>query len=272
MLVPGFPKLRDCRQQKVLQMCYTKNNSIKSEVYNMKKEVKIYLVRHGQTLFNLLERVQGWSDTPLTTDGIEIAEFCGKGLSDIPFDRGYSSDLSRAKKTLEIMLNQNEYEIPNMVERIGLRELCFGDFEGGFDEERKVACSKVLLGELNMPLLREKLKSNEIHPRQMMNATASTDRSGYAETYETVQKRAVETMHEIAEELQKQGGGNILIVSHGVTISTILESFQGDQPEDMRTMKNASVSVIKYDNNSFFIEEAATMKYVEKGQKLESKR
>ncbi|MBG9983143.1 histidine phosphatase family protein [Aerococcaceae bacterium DSM 111020] len=45
--------------------------------------MKIYLVRHGQTLFNLLGRTQEWSDSPLTELGMNQAHQVGKYLKDI---------------------------------------------------------------------------------------------------------------------------------------------------------------------------------------------
>lgn len=55
--------------------------------------MKLYLMRHGETLFNTQKRVQGWCDSPLTENGIWQAEqakqyFVKKGIS---FDAVYSS-------------------------------------------------------------------------------------------------------------------------------------------------------------------------------------
>ena len=48
--------------------------------------MKLYLMRHGETLFNTQKRVQGWCDSPLTENGIWQAEkakqyFAKKGIS-----------------------------------------------------------------------------------------------------------------------------------------------------------------------------------------------
>lgn len=53
-------------------------------------KLNVYLVRHGKTMFNTSRRVQGWSDTPLTNEGIEVAEFLGRGLRETPFDAIYT--------------------------------------------------------------------------------------------------------------------------------------------------------------------------------------
>ncbi len=45
-------------------------------------EVVLYVTRHGKTMFNTVHRAQGWSDTPLTDDGVKVAEQLGKGLKE----------------------------------------------------------------------------------------------------------------------------------------------------------------------------------------------
>ena len=65
---------------------------------------KLYLMRHGETLFNLLNKVQGASDSPLTEKGIRQAEATRKYFErhQITFDHAYSSTQERAVDTLEI--------------------------------------------------------------------------------------------------------------------------------------------------------------------------
>ncbi len=67
-------------------------------------ETKLYIVRHGKTMFNTIGRTQGWSDTPLTKEGVEIIHYLGKGLKEIPFINAYSSDSGRAMQTAQIIL------------------------------------------------------------------------------------------------------------------------------------------------------------------------
>ena len=50
----------------------------------------LYIVRHGKTMFNTIERVQGWCDTPLTKQGQEGNHYLGKGLKDVDFSFAYS--------------------------------------------------------------------------------------------------------------------------------------------------------------------------------------
>ncbi len=88
---------------------------------------KLYLMRHGQTLFNVLRRKQGWCDSPLTEEGIEQARVTGEWLRTrgITFDHAYSSTSERACDTLEIVVPGMPYERMK-----GLKEWYFGKFEG----------------------------------------------------------------------------------------------------------------------------------------------
>lgn len=86
----------------------------------------LYLMRHGQTLFNLRRKVQGWCDSPLTELGISQAKIAGQYFKDnnIIFDHAYSSTSERACDTLEQVT-----DIPYTRVR-GLKEWNFGRFEG----------------------------------------------------------------------------------------------------------------------------------------------
>ena len=59
----------------------------------------LYLMRHGQTLFNVYRRIQGWCDSPLTELGIHQAKLAREKLKYIPFDHYYSSTSERACDT-----------------------------------------------------------------------------------------------------------------------------------------------------------------------------
>ena len=86
----------------------------------------LYLMRHGQTLFNVYRRIQGWCDSPLTELGITQAKQARTYLKDIPFDHYYSSTAERACDTLEIV---TEGKVP-YTRLKGLKECYFGVFEG----------------------------------------------------------------------------------------------------------------------------------------------
>ena len=67
---------------------------------------KLYLVRHGQSIYNLENKFTGWKDVDLTKQGTKQAVDCGTLLKDIKFDLCYTSNLKRAINTLNIILEK----------------------------------------------------------------------------------------------------------------------------------------------------------------------
>src|SRR5271167_231879 len=65
-----------------------------------------YIVRHGQTDWNVEKRIQGCTDIPLNDRGREQAFELGKKLKDVDFAFCFSSDLQRAAETARIILSE----------------------------------------------------------------------------------------------------------------------------------------------------------------------
>lgn len=76
------------------------------------KTVTVYLVRHGQTWFNVFGKMQGWSDSPLTDKGIADAHRAAAMLSHITFTHAYCSDTMRARNTAETILAKLQHQRP----------------------------------------------------------------------------------------------------------------------------------------------------------------
>ena len=91
------------------------------------KMTTFYIVRHGETEWNVSGNIQGSSDSLLTTKGVLQAENVGKKFEDIKFDLVISSDLLRAKRTAEIITKEINLEVQTTKL---LRERHFGEFEG----------------------------------------------------------------------------------------------------------------------------------------------
>tara|TARA_Y100001935_G_C17232506_1_gene471188 strand:+ start:354 stop:1016 length:663 start_codon:yes stop_codon:yes gene_type:complete len=89
----------------------------------------LFLIRHGQSIYNLENRFTGWKDVQLTDLGIAQATEAGKILSKITFDLCYTSNLKRAQNTLNLILekmNQN----PKVIKNEALNERDYGDLIG----------------------------------------------------------------------------------------------------------------------------------------------
>lgn len=90
---------------------------------------KLILVRHGQSLWNLENRFTGWVDVPLTEQGREEARLAGERLRGVPIDVAYTSDLTRAQDTLQIMMETIPLDVP-VIRDQALNERHYGDLQG----------------------------------------------------------------------------------------------------------------------------------------------
>lgn len=87
----------------------------------------LYFVRHGETQWNRMEKIQGQVEIPLNDYGVELAYATQEGLKDVTFDAAFSSPLSWAYDTCRIILGNQQVEITKD-ER--LLEIGFGVREG----------------------------------------------------------------------------------------------------------------------------------------------
>lgn len=92
----------------------------------------IYIVRHGETMWNAEGRIQGHTDVELTERGKEQARATARRLTGIRFEAAYSSDMSRTRDTAQIILGERDTPLQSVPE---LREYNKGVFEGLTPEE-----------------------------------------------------------------------------------------------------------------------------------------
>ena len=102
----------------------------------MDNKLKLYIVRHGQTEWNVLEKFQGQLNSPLTPEGIKKIEKTASELKNIKFEAVYTSELGRTISTAEIILQHNNFEkIKNKNEKLTLyklselNEINFGEWQ-----------------------------------------------------------------------------------------------------------------------------------------------
>lgn len=177
--------------------------------------MNIYWVRHGKTEFNKERRLQGWSDSPLLKEDKSYEE-AAKKLKGIKFSYTCSSDLNRAVKTKQNILNILNLPIDNN-EFSEFREISFGLLENESIEYVKETYSDM------WALF--KSKSDDYQPVEFD-----------AESINDLRKRVYKKLDELKKEFSDED--NILIVSHGTTIA-VINDLQ-DVPE------NGSVTVQKY--------------------------
>ncbi|HHJ9074148.1 TPA: histidine phosphatase family protein, partial [Streptococcus pyogenes] len=145
--------------------------------------VKLYLVRHGKTMFNTIGRAQGWSDTPLTAEGERGIHELGIGLreSGLRFERAYSSDSGRTIQTMGIILEELGLtgQIPYRMDK-RIREWCFGSFDGAYD------------GDLFMGIIPRIFNVDHVHRlsyAELAEGLVEVDTAGWAEGWEKLSGR-----------------------------------------------------------------------------------
>lgn len=151
-----------------LLMANTNDKNDQQEVIN------IYFARHGKTLLNSFDRVQGWIDSPLTKDGVQVAQYLGEGLKGIKFDRFYSSDAGRQRETMAVILKQAGVTDYHLTEMTGLREAFFGGFEGGYNVDMANAGAHTL-GMTDSKALFKAMKAGTLSVKESQNALAKSD-------------------------------------------------------------------------------------------------
>lgn len=226
--------------------------------------ITFYIARHGKTLMNTLDRVQGWCDSPLTDEGIEIAKALGRGFKDISFRSAYCSDLRRTLETTKLVLEaKGQPEIP-ITEKFGFREACFGSYEADFNNTMWGSAALYL----HYPAIEkmyEALAKKELEYIKVLDAVSSIDKMGIAEDFITLETRTQKALKEIAEYEEKLGDANILVIAHGMSILGMLYNLGGKELLE-KPLDNAAVCKVIYQDGKFTVQSMSDMSYVEKGK------
>lgn len=211
-------------------------------------------------MFNTSRRVQGWSDTPLTNEGIEVAEFLGRGLREIPFDAVYTSDRGRTIETAGIVLRESKQTHLELNELSDFREFGFGKFEGEYED---IMFGKVI-EHLGFQSVEEAFEKFGYDGYQIISETVEKiDETGMSEKWDSMVIRLKNALETVAKENQSENA-NVLVVSHGMAINTIISFFDITQinPE----LANASVTRLAFENGEWTIEAVNDLSYIEAGK------
>lgn len=165
--------------------------------------MRLYIVRHGETEWNKERKLQGQVDIPLDEFGRTLARKTAKGLAKVSFDVCYTSPLSRAKETAELILEGRDVPI---VEDERIIEMSFGGYEGK-------CCSK---DSWELP--------EEFHWffDEPQRYTASPGGEDFAD----VKNRTGEFLQELYHRKEYQYS-NILITTHGAALAGLLNNMKG---------------------------------------------
>ncbi len=191
---------------------------------------KIILIRHGVTDWNAEGKIQGQSDTQLSSEGMYQARML---IAYFPFetiDAIYSSNLQRAMKTAEFIANKFKLEVIPVRE---LREIDFGNWEGrSFEDVAKEEPAE--------------FKKFFVQPDMLMFKGG--------ESFAEVQSRAMLSLKKIV----KLNGDKkqIVIVTHGAVIRTIIAAILEMPLRKIWSIKqyNTAVNVLNFDDGDYSIE------------------
>lgn len=183
---------------------------------------KLYLMRHGETLFNVLKKVQGACDSPLTEKGIQQAKSAREYFQEnnIDFDHLYASTQERASDTLELVTESKDYQRLK-----GLKEMHHGLYEG--------------------------------EPQFLQPNGAEYFESFYSqfggESLSAVQERVSSTLHQIMANDDHQ---QVLAVSHNGACISFLQTLQQENKDELiRAYPNCAIFIIHYIDGQFYLED-----------------
>jgi len=183
-------------------------------------------MRHGQTLFNVQKRIQGWCDSPLTETGIQQAQIASQYFKDnqIHFDAAYCSTSERASDTLELVTNMPYTRLK------GLRELSFGKFEGA---------------------------PEYLHPKDDPKKHFGNYYVQFGgEDNQAAQQRVNQTLTEIMD----KDNQSVLVVSHAGAIMMFSDLWTDMQKLRDSGFTNCSILKFTYENKQFHFEKIINFK------------
>ena len=187
----------------------------------------LVLVRHGQSQWNLEGKFTGLKDIPLTSFGMLEAKKAAEVLKDYNFHKAYTSNLSRAKDTLDIMLFDMGKK-PQIENSAALNERHYGDYQGLSKKEIESKVSPEAYLELR--------RGFKFKPPN-------------GESLEDTFNRVIPYFKaNILKDLQSNK--NILIVSHGNTLRAITMFLEKLEPEQVVNVEINNAIPIIYDLDS----------------------
>lgn len=202
------------------------------------KKTRIFIVRHTETVGNIEKRLTGRQDYEVTPRGEKLIQKLTTELSNIKFEKIYSSTSGRAIRTVENLAKLNNLEIETKED---LCEMYFGKYDGWKWED-----------------------VNRIQPEIKQRQNEINEISGIEEQ---------ETMEHVAERMDKcirnivqaNIGKTILISSHGVAIEAFLRKISGipfSQEREKFCQYNVAINELEYENDKFKVIQLANIDYL----------
>ena len=185
----------------------------------------LFIVRHGQSVWNLENRFTGWADVDLTPLGEDEARHAGDLLKPYPIDAGYTSVLTRAIHTLTIILKAvGKPDLP-VTQDAALNERNYGDLQG-----------------LNKTETARKYGADQVLAWRRSYAQTPPGGESLADTYHRVIPYYQQTI-----EPELKAGKNILIAAHGNSLRALMMYLEHISPEAIEHIDLATGVPRRYD-------------------------
>lgn len=178
---------------------------------------RIIAIRHGETSWNVDARIQGHLDIPLNDIGLWQAQRAGAALAHEHFDAIYSSDLQRAMATAQAVASTTGCTVQPDT---GLRERCFGSFEGHTFADIEASHPE--------QALRWRQRDPEFVPE------------GGGESLHMLRSRIQHTVDRLASQHQ---GGQIALVAHGGVMDVLYRLATRQDAQAPRTWELGNAAI-----------------------------
>ena len=200
--------------------------------------MKLVLIRHGESAWNLENRFTGWKDVDLSPKGIEEAKAAGKILKEmnLVFDVAYTSYLKRAIKTLNIVLEEmDELYIP-VYKSWRLNERHYGALQGLNKAEtaKKYGDEQVHVWRRSFDIAPPSIdKDSEYYPKSDRRYADLPDSEiPLGESLKDTIARVLPYWHsDISKSLQE--GKNVIVAAHGNSLRALIKYLLNISNEDI---------------------------------------
>ena len=209
--------------------------------------IKLVLVRHGESIWNLENKFTGWTDVDLSEKGVLEAHEAGRILKEkgYTFDIAYTSVLKRANKTLDIILEEMNLDIP-IHYSWRLNERHYGALQGlNKDETRKV------YGEEQVHIWR---RSYDVEPPSLddNDVRFTSEKEKYPE-YLPHTESLKDTIERVVPYFEKEiipklkDNKKIIIVAHGNSLRGLIKYLDNISDFDIVSLEIPTGSPIVYE-------------------------
>ncbi len=214
--------------------------------------IKLVLVRHGQSEWNLENRFTGWTDVELTDQGMKEAEEAGIALREqgFHFDLAYTSVLKRAEHTLDLILKEMGEENIEIKRNWRLNERHYGALQGLNKDEtkEKYGAEQVLLWRRSTDVRPPELDVTD--PRYPGNdpkyKDLTEDELPKTENLIDTIKRVTQYWNSDIEKSLKEGK-NVIIVAHGNSLRGLMKYLDNISDEDIIKLEIQTGNPICYE-------------------------